>query len=101
MGWAVYPCAQWHNLSRAPEQSIQAAKLCLEGVNVAKDSLYFLAPALTNNHWIMENRTHVMTIGAHWFYRWTRWWRHVGQLSGRVSLLSFCSRRRLETSKMF
>lgn len=51
------------------EQSIQAAKLCLEGVNVAKDSLYFLAPALTNNHWIMENRTHVMTIGAHWFYR--------------------------------
>ena len=42
---------------------------CLEGVNVAKDSLYFLAPALTNNHWIMENRTHVMTIGAHWFYR--------------------------------
>lgn len=51
------------------EQSIQAANLCLEGVNVAKDSLYFLAPALTNNHWIMENRTHVMTIGAHWFYR--------------------------------
>ena len=28
-----------------------------------------LALALTNNHWIMENRTHVMTIGAHWFYR--------------------------------
>ena len=36
------------------EQSIQAAKLCLEGVNVAKDSLYFLAPALTNNHWILS-----------------------------------------------
>ena len=41
----------------------------MEGGIGAKDSLYFLAPALTNNHWIMENRTHVMTIGAHWFYR--------------------------------
>lgn len=68
------------------EQSIQAAKLCLEGVNVAKDSLYFLAPALTNNHWIMENRTHVMTIGAHWFTA-ERGGDTSGQLSGRVS---FC-----------
>ena len=51
------------------EQSVQAAKLCLEGVNVAQDSLYFLAPALTTNHWVMENKTYVMTIGAHWFYR--------------------------------
>ena len=51
------------------EQSVQAAKLCLSGADVAKDSLYFLAPALTSDSWIMENRTHVMTIGSHWFYR--------------------------------
>ena len=51
------------------EESIAAAKLCLEGVNTAKGSLYFLAPTLTNNHWIMHNRSYVMTIGTHWFYR--------------------------------
>ena len=50
-------------------ESVLAAKLCLEGADIAGDSLYFLAPALTSNHWIMENRPYVMTIGAHWFYR--------------------------------
>ena len=50
-------------------ESILAAKLVMEGADVAGDALYFLAPALTNNHWIMENRPYAMTIGAHWFYR--------------------------------
>ena len=50
------------------EESVAAAKLCLEGVCVAGESLYFLAPDLTNNHWIMENRDYVTTIGCHWFY---------------------------------
>ena len=51
------------------EESVTAAKLCLEGVDVAGGSLYFLAPALTNNYWMMDNRVFVMTIGSHWFYR--------------------------------
>ena len=50
-------------------ESVLAAKMCLEGARVAGDSLYFLAPELTNNHWIMENREYVTTIGCHWFYR--------------------------------
>jgi N-acetylmuramoyl-L-alanine amidase len=50
-------------------QSVVAAKLCLEGANTAGNSLYFLAPALTQNHWIMDNQTYVTTIGCHWFYR--------------------------------
>lgn len=50
------------------EESVAAAKLCLEGVRVAGNSLYFLAPHLTNNHWIMNNRDYVTTIGSHWFY---------------------------------
>ena len=50
------------------EESVAAAKLCLEGVRVAGESLYFLAPELTNNHWIMKNRDYVTTIGCHWFY---------------------------------
>jgi N-acetylmuramoyl-L-alanine amidase len=51
------------------EESVVAAKLCLEGANTAGASLYFLAPALTQNHWIMDNQTYVTTIGCHWFYR--------------------------------
>ena len=49
-------------------ESVRAAMACLEGVNVVGDSLYFLAPELTDNHWTMENRTWTATIGAHWFY---------------------------------
>ena len=50
-------------------ESVLAAKLVLEGADVAGESLYFLAPTLTNNHWIMENRDYIMTIGVHWFYK--------------------------------
>ena len=37
--------------------------------DVYKRQLYFLAPHLTDNHWTMENRTYITTIGAHWFYK--------------------------------
>lgn len=49
-------------------ESVLAAQLCLQGAREAGDSLYFLAPELTNNHWIMDNRTYVTAIGCHWFY---------------------------------
>lgn len=51
------------------EESVQAAVACLDGANTVGDSLYFLAPDLTANHWTMENREYVTTIGVHWFYR--------------------------------
>lgn len=51
------------------EESVLAAKLCLNGVNVIGDSIYFLAPALAQNFWIVENRDFVATIGCHDFYR--------------------------------
>lgn len=50
------------------EESIEAAKLCLEGANVVGESLYFFAPALAQNFWVAENREYVMTIGCHNFY---------------------------------
>lgn len=50
------------------DESVRAAMACLKGANVVGDSLYFLAPELTDNHWTMDNRTFVTTIGAHWFY---------------------------------
>ncbi len=51
------------------EESVRAAIACLEGERIVGDSLYFLAPHLTDNHWTMENRTYITTIGAHWFYK--------------------------------
>lgn len=51
------------------EQSVLAAKLCLEGVNVIGDSLYFLDPALAQNFWTVQNREYVSTLGCHQFYR--------------------------------
>lgn len=50
------------------EESVRAALACLEGENTVGRSLYFLAPDLTDNHWTMENRPYVTTIGTHWFY---------------------------------
>lgn len=50
------------------EESVQAAKLCLDGANVVGNSLYFLAPSLAQNFWIPQNREYVATIGCHDFY---------------------------------
>ena len=50
------------------QESVMAAKMCLDGVRVAGESLYFLDPEKSTNFWTMENRTYVMTIGCHWFY---------------------------------
>lgn len=51
------------------ESSVLAARLCLAGATTAAASLYFIAPNLTSNHWVMEQREFVTTIGAHYFYR--------------------------------
>lgn len=50
-------------------ESMLAAKLCLEGARMAGDSLYFLNPDISTNHWVMEHKEFVVTIGKHWFYR--------------------------------
>lgn len=50
------------------ERSVIAAKLCLEGADVAGESLYFLDPVKAGNLWTAQNRPYVMTIGVHDFY---------------------------------
>lgn len=68
--WGVQfqPVANGTIYNAPTEESVLAAKLVLEGARAAGNSLYFLAPNLTNNHWIMNNREFVVTIGCHWFY---------------------------------
>ena len=69
--WGVQfqPVANGTVYNEPTAESVLAAKLVLDGARAAGDSLYFLAPDLTSNHWTMENREFVVTIGCHWFYR--------------------------------
>jgi len=50
------------------DQSIVAAKLCLEGANTAGESLYFLNPDKANNFWTVYHRPFIKRIGVHDFY---------------------------------
>lgn len=68
--WGVQftPVANGTVYDEPTQESVLAAKLVLDGARAAGNSLYFIAPELTDNHWTMENRTYVTTIGCHWFY---------------------------------
>lgn len=50
------------------EDAIAAAKLCLEGVNLAGESTYFVNPVTGSTRWFRENLTYVMSVGDHDFY---------------------------------
>lgn len=53
----------------ATEESVIAAKLCLDGAVVTEEALFFCNPAIAVSTWMIEHRTYVMTIGNHAFYR--------------------------------
>lgn len=50
------------------EESILAAKLCLDGASIIGNGLYFLDPAKSINLWTVKNCTYITTIGNHQFY---------------------------------
>lgn len=54
--------------NEAHDDSIIAAKICLEDVRLDDDILYFLNEELSTSLWIVENCEYVMTIGSHDFY---------------------------------
>ena len=57
------------SIYRTPNaESVLAAKLCLEGVNTAGNSLYFVNPTTSPGSWASRNRPYVATIGAHAFF---------------------------------
>lgn len=49
--------------------SVLAAKICLEGYQVADNSLYFLNERIAKSKWIVNHCSYVMTIGNHTFYQ--------------------------------
>ncbi|MBQ8747907.1 MAG: cell wall hydrolase [Clostridia bacterium] len=50
------------------EESVIAAKICLEGYSISYEILYFINAALAENFWVPQNRPYVMTISGHDFY---------------------------------
>ena len=50
------------------EESVIAAKICLEGYSVSNKILYFVNPKKAPNSWISKNGTLFTTIGNHAFY---------------------------------
>lgn len=50
------------------EISVIAAKLCLEGLDLASGSIYFYNPNKSQSTWFNENCQYIMTIGGHAFY---------------------------------
>ena len=50
------------------EDSIIAAKLCLDGAKVHGNLLYFLNPEKAVSAWVPKNRPYRLTIGEHDFY---------------------------------
>ena len=50
------------------EESVIAAKICLEGYTLSEDILFFMNPRLSTTNWIAENRPYAFTIGRHDFY---------------------------------
>ncbi len=50
------------------EDSIIAAKICLDSYYISRTALYFLNPALAESLWIPANRQYLMTVGNHDFY---------------------------------
>ena len=51
------------------EESVMAAKICLEDYKLSdKEILFFLNPQISTSTWVPDNRDYVMTIGRHDFY---------------------------------
>ncbi len=48
--------------------SIQAAKICLEGIRISEDILFFLEPTKANSAWVVLNRKYAFTVGNHYFF---------------------------------
>ncbi len=50
------------------DESIIAAKICLEGFSLSNDILYFIYEDIADNRWTVYNQNYEFTIGCHDFY---------------------------------
>ena len=62
------PAASGAIYAAPTEESIIAAKICLEGYSVSQGILYFVNPVKAPNSWASKNRAYFGKIGNHAFY---------------------------------
>ncbi|MBR5514749.1 MAG: cell wall hydrolase [Clostridia bacterium] len=62
------PAANGTIYNTPSEDSVLAAKACLDGFMKSDAILYFLNPRTASNFWIVNNRSYAFTIGNHDFY---------------------------------
>ena len=46
-----------------------AAQICLEGLRLSDDAMFFLNPVTAESNWIIKSREYLYSIGGHDFYR--------------------------------
>jgi N-acetylmuramoyl-L-alanine amidase len=46
-----------------------AAQICLEGVKLSEDAMFFLNPVTAESNWIVKSREYLYSIGGHDFYK--------------------------------
>ena len=62
------PVANGSIYASATEESVIAAKICLEGYTLSDGILYFVNPRVAPNSWASKNRPFFAQIGNHAFY---------------------------------
>ena len=62
------PAANGTIYATPTEESVVAAKICLEGYTVSNGILYFVNPVKAPNSWASKNRAYFGKIGNHAFY---------------------------------
>ncbi|MCQ2435741.1 MAG: stalk domain-containing protein [Clostridia bacterium] len=67
-GTQFTPAASGTVYNTPTEESIIAAKICLEGFSYSEEILYFMNPEIAVSTWIARNRKYAFTIGNHAFY---------------------------------
>ena len=67
-GTQFTPVANGTVFDSPAEQSVLAAKICLEGFTVSDEILYFINKSRSNSTWMDDNCRFVIKIGSHSFY---------------------------------
>ncbi len=67
-GTQFSPVAYGTIYKKPSEESVIAAKICLEGYTLSEDILFFMNPRIATNNWISKNRPYAFTIANHDFY---------------------------------
>ena len=68
-GTQFTPVANGTIYNKPANESIIAAKIVLEGYSISDKIIFFINPKIATNFWIIENRTFVIKIGNHSFYK--------------------------------